>query len=383
MTAATSRRRVPTVAIWGALGVLAWALLVVLLGGGAAHASDRGAPHHDRPAANAQQSGQHGKDSWRASRTAPSAHHTVPSTHRAGGQTAKHIAQATKHAVQRPAPHAPKARKQHSDRGTDRHATVQRTAAQAGTSVKRSSFVPERRTGTVAKPTTITLQPVAFSATGDLRSFTMGSSSPQDDSFAKGEREHSDVLSFHGYQRDQARDATMFSSRDAFRSATSWLTGATSHIASNRDHRVATRDRFDGLRQRVHDRFRSADHGHHRATPERHVHAEPAPRAAVASSWTRAVVGHHADVTAVAAPSTETSYDVSAPSDTSDTEFSIPPAPSAPSTTIAGSASTPLAVAARPSDDLPSQEGTPVRAAEATQSVVHAAPVFTTDVSPD
>lgn len=53
MTAATARRRIPAVALWGALGVLAWALFAVLLGGSNAHAAE-GHDAHARSTAVAQ-----------------------------------------------------------------------------------------------------------------------------------------------------------------------------------------------------------------------------------------------------------------------------------------------------------------------------------------
>jgi hypothetical protein len=205
-------------------------------------------------------------------------------------------------------------------------------------------------------------------------------------------------IAMYAMQHDGDNDSQTYAAKSAAATAYTWATSSVRSAyqdASRKDGAHDARRHWgdddsrawkDNGRHRGHDHSDAARHGEHRAAPASVARHTPAAPSAFASSWTRAVVAHHPDATAVATPSTTPvdSHDPAPSDDTSaDTELPGPYAPAAPSTTSLSSSSGPLALASAISDDMPIHEGTPVRAAEATQSVVPAAPVFTTDVSPD
>ncbi|MFE6996518.1 hypothetical protein ACFVAE_11215 [Microbacterium sp. NPDC057659] len=392
MTAVTSRRRVPTVALWGALGVLAWVLLVALFGGGAAHASDRGTPH-DRPAANSGQSADRAAHPATARTERPTASHDRQTgkqqeRERHGDHRARAKAPVPSHAPERalaPAKKAPAAPEQARGFAPATHAP--RAGASATTAAPKKSA---QRTGSTVP------QPLAVAAS------MVHSSDDATDTAARttsGKLAMFTGLATYAAQYDAGdHPVHAYAAKDAVTTVTEWTTNsignaykAATHHARHHWSGDDSRTGSDRGRHHGHDHGNAdaARPGKHRA-PASPLRMAPAAPSAVASSWTRATAAHHSDATATATATAAQSTTPpeahgSAPSDdtSADIELPGPYTPAAPSTTTLSNASGPLALASAVGDDMPVHEGTPVRAAEATQSVVPAAPVFTTDVSPD
>lgn len=415
MTAVISRRRVPTVALWGALGVLAWVLLVALFGGGAAHASDRDAPH-DPPAAASGQNAQHTAEQRSTARTTARTDRWTPSRDRQAARQQERDRRRSHHAAA-PAPaHVQAPARKHTEESVRAQAPVKKTAAvhehvhrlaqtaraprTEAVADTSSAAAPKQfalRTGTTEQRAEPLVAPVGFISEKETDDAAPTLTSAKLSSFA--------ALVSYTAQYDDDHRTEAYTAEDAVTTISAWTTTSVKNAYKNA-YKAAYKNAYkaathharhhwgeDGYRAWT-DSGRHHGHSHadaprpgmHRAPPASVVRTAPAAPSTVASSWTRAVTQHHPAATVVAAPSTVPSgtHDPAPSDDTSaDAELPGPFTPVAPSTTTSSSASGPLALASAITHDLPIHEGSPVRAAEVTQSAVPAAPVFTTDVSPD